>query len=46
MTHTYHISGMTCKNCKASVEKSLAIIPNVSKVVVNLEKKEVLIYNE
>ena len=40
MTHTYKITGMTCGSCKASVEKSLSSIDNVTNVEVNLEKGE------
>jgi cation transport ATPase len=40
MTHTYKIKGMTCGGCKASVEKYLSQVPNVSKVIVSLEKAE------
>ena len=40
MTHTYNITGMTCGSCKASVEKSLRSIDNVTNVEVNLEKGE------
>jgi cation transport ATPase len=40
MKHTYKISGMTCNNCKASVEKYLSEIDHVSEVSVNLEKGE------
>lgn len=40
MTRTYNITGMTCNNCKASVEKHLNEINHVSKVSVNLEKGE------
>ncbi|WP_282043297.1 heavy-metal-associated domain-containing protein [Winogradskyella flava] len=40
MTHTYNITGMTCGSCKASVEKSLESIDNVTNVEVNLEKGE------
>lgn len=39
MTHTYNVTGMTCNNCKASVEDSLTAIPNVEDVSVNLEAK-------
>ncbi|WP_179343910.1 heavy-metal-associated domain-containing protein [Winogradskyella ursingii] len=39
MTHTYNVSGMTCNNCKASVEKSLSALSNVEDVSVNLEEK-------
>lgn len=40
MKHTYNITGMTCNNCKASVEKYLSEIDHVSEVSVNLEKGE------
>lgn len=40
MTHTYKITGMTCGSCKASVEKSLINLDNVTNVEVNLEKGE------
>lgn len=36
MTHTYNVTGMTCKGCKAAVENSLSALPNVSEVNVNL----------
>jgi copper chaperone CopZ len=37
MKHTYKITGMTCNNCKASVEKYLSDIDSVSNVNVSLE---------
>ena len=40
MKHTYNITGMTCNNCKASVEKYLSEIDHVSEASVNLEKGE------
>ncbi|MEM5563911.1 MauE/DoxX family redox-associated membrane protein [Psychroserpens sp. AS72] len=40
MKHTYKIEGMTCNNCKASVEKKLNALNHVTKVSVNLEKGE------
>jgi cation transport ATPase len=40
MKHTYKITGMTCNNCKASVEKYLSDIDHVSYVTVNLENGE------
>lgn len=40
MNHTYKITGMTCNNCKASVEKYLGEIDHVSNVTVNLENGE------
>ena len=40
MKHTYKIEGMTCNNCKASVEKYLNGLPNISHVSINLEKGE------
>ena len=41
MTHVYSIAGMTCGGCKASVEKYLAQVGNVTKAAVNLAKEEV-----
>ena len=40
MKHTYKIEGMTCNNCKASVEKYLHDLPNISHVSIDLEKGE------
>ena len=40
MTHTYNITGMTCGGCKASVEKYLGNVDNVTNVALNLEKAE------
>jgi copper chaperone CopZ len=37
MKHTYKITGMTCNNCKASVEKYLSDIDSVNNVNVSLE---------
>lgn len=41
MKHTYKITGMTCNNCKASVEKYLGDIDYVTNVNVNLKNSEV-----
>ena len=41
MTHTYNLKGMSCGGCKASVEKYLGQVENVTKVVANLHKAEV-----
>ncbi|PWG04940.1 heavy-metal-associated domain-containing protein [Polaribacter aquimarinus] len=46
MKHTYKITGMTCGSCKASVEKSLSNIDNITNVEVNLEKGEATITME
>lgn len=43
MKHTYKITGMTCGSCKASVEKSLKDIDEISDVVVDLENQEATI---
>ncbi|TYA57963.1 heavy-metal-associated domain-containing protein [Formosa maritima] len=43
MTHTYHVAGMTCNNCKKSVEEALQKLDKVSKVEVSLESEEVTI---
>jgi len=40
MKHTYKIEGMTCNNCKASVEKYLSELDNITNVTVNLEQGE------
>lgn len=39
MTHTYQIKGMTCNGCRATVEKSIASLPEVISVAVNLEEE-------
>ncbi|RLJ67305.1 copper chaperone CopZ [Lacinutrix venerupis] len=41
MKHTYKVTGMTCGNCKASVEKALNNIEHVTSASVDLEKAEV-----
>lgn len=46
MKHTYHIHGMTCDGCRKHVEETLSKVKGVSKVVVNLEKKEASIEME
>jgi len=43
MTHTYQITGMTCNNCKKSVEDALSQLDKVSNVEVNLAASEVTI---
>ena len=43
MKHIYKITGMTCGSCKASVEKNLNDLGDVTNVVVNLEKEEVIV---
>ncbi len=40
MKHTYNITGMTCEGCKASVEKYLNTLDEVTAVLVDLEKGE------
>jgi len=40
MKHTYKIEGMTCNNCKASVEKYLNALEYVTNVSVHLENGE------
>ncbi len=40
MKHTYKVDGMTCQGCKASVQKKLMQIENVTDVAVDLEKGE------
>ena len=43
MTHTYIITGMTCKGCKTLVEEKLKVIENVADVSVNLETSEAIV---
>ena len=43
MKHTYKISGMTCGNCKATIEKNLNELQEVEGVEVDLEKGEATI---
>lgn len=43
MTHTYHITEMTCSGCVAKVSHILKRIPDVTKVDVNLENGETTI---
>ena len=43
MKHTYKITGMTCGSCKASVEKSLSDLNEVTNIEVNLENNEATI---
>jgi len=43
MKHTYIVEGMTCNGCKASVEKSIASLEEVSNVTVDLDAAEVAI---
>ena len=40
MKHTYKIEGMTCNSCKASVEKYLNDLPDISHVSIDLVKGE------
>jgi len=37
MTHTYHITGMTCANCEAKVKSSLLMLPDITSVEVSKE---------
>ncbi len=41
---TLSIEGMMCKHCQARVEKALTAVPGVSKVEVNLKKKNAIVY--
>src|SRR5690606_36683510 len=43
MTHTYHITGMTCGNCKAKVEELLNQTEGVTHAAVNLETGETVV---
>ncbi|WP_456437382.1 heavy-metal-associated domain-containing protein [Psychroserpens sp.] len=43
MTHTYIITGMTCNNCKASVEMALMAVGYIEKVSIDLENSKAVI---
>jgi copper chaperone CopZ len=43
MTHTYHITGMTCTGCQAKVLSLLQNVPGVTNVDVKLETNEAII---
>lgn len=43
---TLGIDGMSCGGCVLSVEKALARVAGVQKVIVSLEKKEAVIEGE
>ncbi|NDP22125.1 MAG: heavy-metal-associated domain-containing protein [Paludibacter sp.] len=40
MKHTYHIDGMSCGGCAATVKNKLSAAPGVTSVSVDLAKKE------
>lgn len=43
MIHTYSISGMSCKNCRAHVENALKNVEGITKVGVSLEKAQAIL---
>ncbi|MBC8033178.1 MAG: cation transporter [Chitinophagaceae bacterium] len=43
MTHTYHISGMTCTGCKATVTKLLSQVEGIQQVAIDLEKQQAVL---
>lgn len=43
MVHTYHVSGMNCSGCAASVEKALKKVAGVMEAKVNLDQSMVAI---
>lgn len=43
MKHTYSISGMSCRNCRAHVEEALGRVEGVTAVSVDLEKAEAVV---
>ena len=43
MKYIYKIEGMTCNNCKASVEKYLSKLGHITHVSIHLEKAEVVL---
>ncbi len=46
MTHTYHISGMSCNGCRNHVQKTLSKVQGVNDVQVDLGKAEATIEME
>lgn len=46
MTHTYHISGMSCNGCRNHVETTLSKVEGVNNVQVDLDKGEATIEME
>lgn len=46
MKHTYSISGMSCKNCRAHVDAALRKVDGVRNVIVSLENAEAVIEME
>lgn len=43
MKHIYTVTGMTCNNCKASVEEKLSSIEGITNVQINLENGQVIL---
>ena len=43
MTRTYTITGMTCNNCKASVEKALNAVDYIENISIDLENSKAVI---
>ena len=41
VTHTYHVSGMSCVGCAATVKNKLSAIPEISSVKVDLGMQQV-----
>ena len=40
ITHTYHVSGMSCGGCAATVKNKLSTASGVTSVSIDLEKKQ------
>ena len=40
ITHTYHVSGMNCGGCAATVKKLLSNVKGVTTIKIDLAKKE------
>ncbi|MEJ5993842.1 heavy metal translocating P-type ATPase [Pedobacter sp. Du54] len=43
MTHTYHVSGMTCSGCESKVKSSLLTIPEITSVEVSKDSQSATI---
>jgi copper chaperone CopZ len=46
ITHTYHVSGMSCGGCATTVKNKLSAASGVTSVSIDLEKKEALITSD
>jgi copper chaperone CopZ len=43
MTHTYHVTGMTCGSCEVKVKSALLFVKNVTSVEVSKDNNAAII---